>query len=104
MTLNELYGLPDNETWELSNETDPEPLQPYERFAQTLHLEDYLHDVYLVQERLYQLGFLKSNYNGYYGAKTAAAVAAFQKSRGLEADGICGPATWAALFNEEVVK
>ncbi len=104
VTLNELFGLPDNETWELSDETEPEPLRPYERIPQTLHLEDYLHDVYLVQERLSQLGFLSGNYNGYYGAKTSAAVRAFQKSRGLEADGICGPLTWAALFDEEIVK
>ncbi|MBR4442992.1 MAG: peptidoglycan-binding protein, partial [Clostridia bacterium] len=81
-----------------------EPLTEYERFPQILHLEDYLHDVYLVQARLSELGFLSGNYNGYYGAKTAEAVRAFQKSRGLDADGVCGPATWAALFDEELVK
>ena len=35
---------------------------------------------------------------GYYGKKTVAAVRAFQKSVGLEADGITGKATWDALF------
>ena len=100
VTLNELYGLPDNETWELDNDVDPEPLTPYERFPQTLHQEDYLHDVYLVQEKLSELGFLSGKYNGYYGAKTARSVMAFQKSVGLQADGVCGPATWAALFGE----
>ena len=98
VTLNELFGLPDNEISELTEENGPEPLAPYVRFDQTLHQEDYLHDVYLVQERLSQLGFLSGRYNGYYGAKTAAAVAKFQKSRGLTADGVCGRATWAALF------
>lgn len=104
VTMNELFGLPDNETWELDDDTEPEPLTEYERFPQILHLEDYLHDVYLVQARLSELGFLSGNYNGYYGAKTAEAVRAFQKSRGLDADGVCGPATWAALFDEELVK
>ena len=100
VTLNDLFGLPANETSPLTDETGPEPLRPYTRFDQTLHQEDYLRDVYLVQQRLSQLGFLSGKYNGYYGAKTAAAVKAFQKSRGLTADGVCGHDTWAALFGE----
>ena len=35
--------------------------------------------------------------DGKFGAKTEAAVKAFQKSKGLTVDGICGPKTWAAL-------
>ena len=98
VTLNDMFGLPANETAPLTDDAGPEPLRPYARFDQTLHLEDYLHDVYLVQERLSALGFLSGKYNGYYGQKTANAVRAFQKSRGLTADGVCGKDTWAALF------
>ena len=35
--------------------------------------------------------------DGYYGPDTANAVGAFQKKRGLTADKIVGPATWAAI-------
>ena len=35
--------------------------------------------------------------DGYYGPDTANAVAAFQKKRGLAADKIVGPDTWAAI-------
>jgi V8-like Glu-specific endopeptidase len=36
--------------------------------------------------------------DGIFGAKTLAAVRAFQRSRGLQVDGIVGPQTWGALF------
>lgn len=35
--------------------------------------------------------------DGVFGAKTEAAVKAFQKAHGLAVDGVCGPLTWAAL-------
>lgn len=35
--------------------------------------------------------------DGIFGSKTKAAVVAFQKSKGLTADGIVGPYTWDAL-------
>lgn len=41
--------------------------------------------------------------DGVYGTKTKNAVAAFQSAKGLEADGKCGPKTWAALITGEVI-
>lgn len=38
-----------------------------------------------------------SGIDGVYGKCTMAAVTTFQKDKGLGADGICGPKTWAAL-------
>jgi peptidoglycan hydrolase-like protein with peptidoglycan-binding domain len=35
--------------------------------------------------------------DGVFGAKTEAATLAFQKARGLTADGIIGPNTWSEL-------
>ena len=40
--------------------------------------------------------------DGIFGVGTRSAVVSFQKNNGLEADGICGPKTWAKLL--EVTK
>jgi len=49
-----------------------------------------------VQIAMQQLGFYKGAIDGVYGAKTTAAVKAFQTSVGLTPDGVAGPKTIAA--------
>ncbi|HEY9688656.1 MAG TPA: peptidoglycan-binding protein [Coleofasciculaceae cyanobacterium] len=51
-----------------------------------------------IQNRLRALGFFKARSTGYYGPITRQAVQAFQRSRGLTADGVVGPKTRSALF------
>ena len=50
--------------------------------------------VYLVQKRL---GMERFGSDQTYDTATRNAVIAFQRSRGLAADGVVGPATWSAL-------
>ena len=97
VTLNELFGLPENEVGEWDGLRDVEAPLPYQRFDQMFHREDYLHDVLLMQARLSALGYLEGSYNGYYGERTERAVKAFQQDAGLNPDGICGPLTWQKL-------
>jgi hypothetical protein len=59
--------------------------------AQSLHVGSTGSSVKAVQRRL------RVQITGYYGSKTQAAVKRFQRSRGLKADGIVGPATARAL-------
>ncbi|MCP3997301.1 MAG: peptidoglycan-binding protein [bacterium] len=50
-------------------------------------------DVVKLQKRLAAAGFDPGAADGIFGAKTEAALKAFQKSAGIDADGIAGPAT-----------
>ena len=54
-------------------------------------------EVKQIQERLQQLGFNPGPIDGVFGAGTKAAVIAFQKSKGLYADGIVGDKTWMTI-------
>lgn len=57
-------------------------------------------DVRRLQQRLIELGYALPKYgaDGEYGSETVTAVKAFQLDRGLEADGIAGEKTLAALY------
>lgn len=48
--------------------------------------------------RLQQLGYYTGPADNLYGGGVESAIKAFQKSRGLNPDGITGEQTWAALF------
>jgi peptidoglycan hydrolase-like protein with peptidoglycan-binding domain len=50
-----------------------------------------------LQNQLRQLGFLQANATGFYGPLTETAVRRFQRDRNLNADGIAGSSTQAAI-------
>ncbi|MBL8918887.1 MAG: peptidoglycan-binding protein [Myxococcaceae bacterium] len=55
-------------------------------------------DVTRLQQTLASRGFNPGGADGIFGARTRAAVLAFQRSRGLSADGVVGPNTSRSLF------
>lgn len=54
-------------------------------------------EVRQIQTRLKQWGYYKGSVDGVYGSGTRSAVIAFQRKNGLNADGVAGPATLAAI-------
>ncbi|MFY2557479.1 peptidoglycan-binding domain-containing protein [Corallococcus terminator] len=56
-------------------------------------------DVTRLQKTLAKAGYNPGTADGIFGAKTKAAVAAYQRKQGLEADGVVGNNTGRALFN-----
>ncbi len=60
-------------------------------------------DVFDLQQRLTQLGYLRDAPDGMYGASTISAVKQFQQKNNLAADGEVGQATLAALYAVGVV-
>ena len=57
-------------------------------------------EVRLIQQALVEAGY-KIAVDGIFGRGTRDAVVAYQKSRGLAADGIVGQATWSALMKKD---
>lgn len=79
-------------------EPTPEPA-PQPKVHPTLRLGAKGEAVKEMQEDLLKAGERLPRYgaDGDFGRETLAALRAFQRSHGLQVDGICGPKTWAEL-------
>ncbi len=61
-------------------------------------------EVRRLQNKLKSLGYLKSNADGIYGAKTVQAVRAFQQRHSLSQDGVAGEKTQRKLYSDKALK
>lgn len=104
ITMNEMFGLPDNETSPLVEQLDPPALEPFRIIPLSLSKTTYARASAVVQKRLAQLGWLKGDADGVYGQSSYVAVGYFQQETKLKADGIAGAATQAALFSDDAPK
>ena len=116
-------GTVGNETWyklfseaAIANPNTPAPtptpvpvqqatdLVPVATFSSTLHLNDTGDVVKYVQDRLRTLGYYNGPIDGIYSSSVMNAVRIFQTRNGLEADGLVGRGTHAALSSDYAVR
>ena len=101
VTLNEMFGYPENETRPLNGEAKDYPvpaLQPYSRVYDVYKPTRYSWGVYLLQEKLIELGYMKGEADGVYGHDCADCVKAYQKDHGLEPTGVTDVALQEQIF------
>ena len=67
----------------------------------TLVKGDKNNDVMKMQQRLYEMGYLKDDRDGNFGTKTQTAVKTFQERAGLEVTGLADNATLTLMYSDE---
>lgn len=72
----------------------------------SLKIEDENNNVKIMQQRLYDLGYItdKENITGYYGEISEEAVKSFQAKNGIKETGTADNATLVVMFSEDAVK
>jgi peptidoglycan hydrolase-like protein with peptidoglycan-binding domain len=93
-------GVVGPKTWSALNAATaprPAPAPSSGGSGPTLRLGARGEPVRALQNRLNALGFKAGGADGVFGNQTLSAVKAFQKARGLTADGVVGPKTWDKL-------
>ena len=90
VTLNEMFGYPDNETGPLKDLQSYEvpPLEPFERVYVPYKKTTYAYGVLLLQQKLVELGYLTGEPDGVYGDGCVTAVKKYQADHGLEQTGV----------------
>lgn len=107
VTLNEMFGYPENETSVQTVAPEDRELLKLEAFTYTprdYKKGNYAWRIYQMQEELIELGYLDGEPDGIYGDGTAKAISVFQGKNGLEATGTADPETQDVIFSGNAKK
>ena len=101
VTLNEMFGYPENETAKLTtpiSKHEIPALKSYKKVYTPLKKTTYSYYAYLLQKKLIKLGYLKGKADGVYGSGCATAVKKYQKDHKLKVTGVADAALQQKLL------
>ena len=105
VTMNEMFGLPDNETSDYSTMDEKPPLfQPFKIAPCRLKKTSYVRAAAIVQKRLIELGWTQGEADGIYGQSSYLGVGFFQMASGIKPTGVADAETQKALFADGAEK
>lgn len=104
VTLNEMFGLGENETADLSTREAKPDLQPFMVLPFKMEKTMYLRSAAVVQKRLIELGWLSGNADGVFGDDSFKATGFFQMASGIKATGVADVDTQRAMFAPDAKK
>lgn len=100
VTMNEMFGLPENETSDLSTIGEMPALQSFQVIPTKLQKTAYIRAAAVVQKRLIELGWLEGDADGVFGNSSFMATGYFQLAAGLHANGKADVDTQKVLFSD----
>ena len=100
VTLNEMFGLPENETSDLSTIGEKPELQSFQVVPALLRKTSYIRAAAIVQERLIELGWLEGDADGVFGESSFMATGFFQMAAGIQPTGKADVDTQKVLFSD----
>ena len=100
VTLNEMFGLPENETSDLSTIGEKPALQSFQIVPALLQKTSYVRAAAVVQKRLIELGWLEGEADGVFGDSSFMATGFFQMAAGLQPTGKANAETQKVLFSD----
>ena len=106
VTLNEMYGLPENETSELTTEMQVPELQSFQVTPISLSKTLYTRAAAVIQKRFIELGWQDESIepDGVFGNNNYLSTGYFQMAHGLEATGVMDVETQKLLFSDSALR
>lgn len=104
VTLNEMFGLPDNEKKDISTVGEKPAFKSFKVAPAKLKKTSYIRAAAVVQKRLIELGWMEGEADGVYGQSSFIAIGFFQMANNMTPTGVADAETQMALFADDAVK
>jgi len=101
VTLNEMFGLPDNESSDISTVGQMPAFKSFKVAPATLKKTSYIRAAAVVQKRLIELGWMEGEADGVFGQSSFLGTGFFQMACGIKPTGVADAETQMKLFSDD---